>query len=105
MIIDIFCHHISKRAEKILAKAKYYGAGKQFPFPSQNADPEARLELMDKYGVDIQALSQTTPVLLGQTAEDAAELCRISNEDNYEMCKVYPDRFVNIGILSLLDVK
>jgi len=105
MIIDIFCHHISRRAEKILEKAKYYGEGKQFPFPPQNADPEARLELMDKYGVDIQALSQTTPVLLGQTAEDAAELCRISNEDNYAMCKAYPDRFVNIGILSLLDVK
>ncbi len=105
MIIDIFCHHISQRAEKILEKAKYYGKGKQFPYPPQNADPETRLDLMDKYGVDVQALSQTTPVLLGQTADDAAELCRISNEDNHAMCKAYPDRFVNIGILSLLDVK
>lgn len=105
MIIDIFCHHISRRTEKILGKAKYYGEGKEFPYPPQNADPEVRLELMDKYDVDVQALSQTTPVLLGQTAEDAAELCRISNEDNYALCKAYPDRFVNICILSLLDVK
>ena len=105
MIIDIYCHHISKRTEKILAKAKYYGQGKEFPYPPQNTDPEVRLELMDRYDVDLQALSQTTPVLLGQTAADAAELCRISNEDNYAMCKAYPDRFVNIGILSLLDVK
>ena len=105
MIVDIFCHHLSRRIGKLLAKTKYYGEGKQFPFPPQNADPEARLELMDRYGVDIQALSQTTPVLLGHTAEDATELCRISNEDNYALCKAYPDRFVNIVILSLLDAK
>lgn len=105
MIVDIFCHHLSSRIEKILEKTKYYGEGKQFPYPPQNADPEVRLELMDRHGVDIQALSQTAPVLLGQTADDAAELCRISNEDNYALCKAYPDRFVNIAILSLLDVK
>lgn len=104
MIIDIFAHHLSERAGKLFAKAKYYGEGKEFPYPPQNADPEVRLGLMDKYGVDIQAISQTTPSLLGLNAEDAAELCRISNEDNFTLCKTYPDRFVNIGILSLLDV-
>jgi predicted TIM-barrel fold metal-dependent hydrolase len=105
MIIDIFCHHLSGRTGKLLEKTKYYGEGKQFPFPSQNTDPEVRLGLMDKYGIDIQAISQTTPILLGLNATDAAELCRISNEDNYALCKAYPDRFVNIGIMSLLDVK
>ncbi len=105
MIVDIFCHHISPRAGKLLEKTKYYGEGKQFPYPSQNADAESRLALMDKYGVDVQAISQTTPVLLGLNAEDSNELCRISNEDNYALCKAYPDRFVNICILSLRDVK
>ena len=105
MIIDIYAHHISSRTGELLDKAKYYGDGKEFPYPSQNADPETRLALMDKYGIDMQAISQTTPVLLGQSTEDAAELCRISNEDNFALCIAYPDKFVNIGILSLLDVE
>jgi hypothetical protein len=61
VIIDIYAHHISERVAKYVVKGKYYGEGKEFPFPPQNADPQARLALMDKYGVNIQALSQTTP--------------------------------------------
>lgn len=88
-----------------MERAKYYGEGKEFSYPVQNADPEVRLGLMDKYGVHVQALSQTTPVLLGFGAEDAAEICRRSNTDNYALCKAYPNRFVNICIISLLDMK
>ena len=105
MIIDIFCHHISKPVGKLLNKAKYYGEGKEFSYPPQNADAEVRLGLMGKYGIDIQALSQTAPVLLGFGAEDADEICRLSNNDNYALCQAYPDRFVNICIISLLDMK
>ena len=105
MIIDIFCHHISKSAAKLIEKGGYYGGGKRFEYPLQNADPEVRLRHMDKYGIDIQALSQSSPVLLGLGAEDAAEVCRLSNSDNYALCKAYPDRFVNICIISLLDMK
>ncbi len=104
MVIDIFCHHISKSVGKILEKGKYYGEGKEFPYPPQNGDPEVRLALMDKHGIDIQALSQTTPVLLGLSPQDAAEVCRLSNDDNYALCKAHPDRFVNICIISLLDM-
>ena len=105
MIIDVFNHHISKSVGKMMEKAKYYGEGKEFPYPPQNADPEVRLAIMDRYGIDIQALSQTTPVLLGLSNEDAAEVCRLSNDDNYTLCKAYPDRFVNICIISLLDMR
>ncbi len=105
MIIDIFSHHISKSVGKIIEKGKYYGPGKQFPYPAQNADAEVRLALMDKYGIDVQAVSQTTPVLLGFNPEDAAEICRLSNDDNYRLCRAYPDRFVNICIVSLLDIE
>jgi predicted TIM-barrel fold metal-dependent hydrolase len=105
MVIDIYCHHLSRSIGPWMAKEKYYGEGKQLPYPPQNADPEVRLGLMEKYGVQIQALSQTTPVLLGFNAEDAAEVCRLSNDANYTLCRAYPDRFVNICIMSLLDVK
>lgn len=105
MIIDIFSHHISKSVAKIVGRAKYYGKGKEFPYPEENADPEVRLALMDKYGIDMQALSQTTPILLGLSDEDATEVCRLSNQDNYALCKEYPDRFVNICIFHLVDMK
>ena len=75
------------------------------PYPVQNADAEVRLGLMDKYGIDVQAISQTTPVLLGFNPVDAAEICRLSNDDNYALCRAYPDRFVNICMVSLLDMK
>jgi predicted TIM-barrel fold metal-dependent hydrolase len=104
MIIDIFSHHISRTVGQLIGKAKYYGEGREFPYPHLNADPEVRLKLMEKYSIDVQALSQTTPVLLGFDAEDAAEICRLSNNDNYTLCKAYPDRFVNICIVSLLDM-
>jgi predicted TIM-barrel fold metal-dependent hydrolase len=105
MIIDIYSHHIPKSVAEIMTKAKYYGQGKEFPYPMENGDPEVRLKLMDKYGVDIQALSQTTPVLLGFGSEDGAEICRRSNNDNFALCKAYPKRFVNICIVSLMDMK
>ena len=104
MVIDVFCHHISKSVGNILEKGKYYGESKEFPYPPQNGDPEVRLALMDKYGINIQALSQTTPVLLGLSPQDAAKVCRLSNDDNYALCKAHPDRFVNICIISLLDM-
>jgi len=104
VVIDVFCHHISKSVGNILEKGKYYGESKEFPYPPQNGDPEVRLALMDKYGINIQALSQTTPVLLGLSPQDAAKVCRLSNDDNYALCKAHPDRFVNICIISLLDM-
>lgn len=105
IVIDVYCHHISTSVGNILNKLKYYGEGKEFTYPPQNADPEVRLRLMEKYGIDIQALTQTTPVLLGFNAEEALEICRLSNNDNYALCKVYPKKFVNICIISLLDMK
>ena len=113
MIIDIFCHYISASVGETVEKAmrppgeELSGKrwGQRFPYPVKNADPEVRLNLMNKYGIDIQALSQTTGALLGVNAEIAAEICRLSNDDNYALCKAYPDRFVNICMISLLDMK
>lgn len=104
MIIDISAHHISRSVGKLMGKAKYYGEGKEFPYPLQNADPEVRLGLMERYGIAVQVLSQTAPVLLGFGADEAAEICRLSNNDNYALCRAYPKRFANICIVSLLDM-
>ncbi|OGO32218.1 MAG: hypothetical protein A2Z29_00310 [Chloroflexi bacterium RBG_16_56_11] len=105
MIIDIFSHHISRAVGEMVARGRYYGPGKQYPYPARNADVEVRLGLMDKYGIGVQALSQTTPVLLGFRAAEAAAICRVSNDDNYTLCRAYPKRFVNICMISLFDMK
>ena len=112
MIIDVLAHHVPKSVAEMLEKKKYYGESatwakdkKELPYPIKNADPEVRLGLMEKYGIDMQALSQTGSVLLGFNAKESAELCRRSNTDGYTLCKAYPDKFVNICFLSLLDMK
>ncbi len=110
MIIDVFCHHISKPLiEKIHNKRQASDPAdpgpKEFLAPLQSADPEIRLGLMDKYGVDVQALSLTTESLYGFTPEEAVEICRLSNDANDALCKAYPKRFVNICATSLIDVK
>ncbi len=105
MIIDFSAHHISRRVGKIISKAGWYGSGNLMKYPVQNADPEVRLALMEKYGVDMQALSQTAPVVMGFSPEEAAEICRLSNEDNYALCKACPKKFLNICIISLQDMK
>jgi len=105
MIIDILAHYISQPVCQILEKTShYFGSGRDFGYAPYNADLEKRLGVMEKYGVDIQALSQTAPILLGFNAAEAAEICRISNDDNYALCKAYPGKFVNICLISLLDM-
>ena len=100
MIIDIYSHHVGERFTKAYEKI-----GRKWPMPLENTIPEVRLGLMDKYGIDMHALVQTTPVLLDASPEDAAELCRASNDDNFALCRAHPDRFVNICMISLLDMK
>ena len=115
MVIDIFCHHSSKRVEELIGKANFPKEGEnfrkkwtpqsEFPFPVESSAAEFRLNLMDKYGIDIQAVSQTAPALFGIGTKEVTKICRRSNDENYALCKAYPKRFVNICIVSLLDVK
>ncbi len=96
MTVDVFSHHISKSVCNLLEGG--------FHYPSKNSDPEVRMNLMDKYGVDVQAICLSAPTLYGLDDKDAANMCRLANTDNYALCKAYPKRFVNVCILSLLDM-
>jgi predicted TIM-barrel fold metal-dependent hydrolase len=103
MVIDIFAHYATKKTVSLL-KTKPGFRGSSAGFGKNSADPDVRLGLMDKYGIDIQALTQTTPAISGLSPEDATEICRICNDDNYALCKAYPARFVNICMVSLVDM-
>jgi uncharacterized protein len=113
MIVDVFCHYISRSVGEMIGKIRCKPEEKaspakweeRFPYPRQSADPEVRLGLMDKYGIQVQALSLTAETLRGFNAEEAAEVCRLANTDNDAVCRAYPDRFANICIVSLLDMK
>ena len=101
MVIDFSAHFISHGVANILKTGNF---GKDFPFPPENADPETRLRIMKKYGIDMQVLSLTTPILSGYGAKDAARICKISNDDTSDICEKYPDKFAGNAVISLLDV-
>ena len=64
MIVDVFCHYISGPVGDMIGKVRCQPEDKaspekwaeKFRYPRQSADPEVRLGLMDKYGIDVQAL-------------------------------------------------
>ncbi len=113
MAIDVFCHYISRTVAQKIGRVRSAPADRNSPekwddafkFPRQSADLEIRLNCMDKYGIEIQALSLTAETLRGFSVEEAAEICRLANDDNFAVCTAYPNRFVNICIVSLLDMK
>ena len=90
MIIDIYCHYLSKLV----------GERVKVDFPVQTADPEVRLRVMQKYDIDMQAISLPPSILNRLGVEDAAEISRLANDDNYVLCKTYPKRFLNICAVS-----
>jgi predicted TIM-barrel fold metal-dependent hydrolase len=114
MVVDVYCHHSSEHIEEMIRHANESAAVPRegnagpllsFPFPVDASGAEKRLAVMDKYGVDVQVICQTTPALFRIPPEEAARICAASNRENYEMCKAFPRRFVNVCILSLLDVR
>jgi uncharacterized protein len=110
MIVDVYNHYISRSVGGKIGKVRCLPEEKddpakwteRFQYPRDSANAEVRLALMDRHGIEVQALSLTAETLRGFTPEEAAELCRESNNDNYAMCKAYPKRFVNICCVTLL---
>ena len=89
--------------EKLSSKENFQRLQKNFA--SESSDPEERIKVMEQYGIDMQVLTQTTPILVGLRAEEVAEVCRISNDAIGKVCRSYPDKFVPFAVVSLLDVK
>jgi predicted TIM-barrel fold metal-dependent hydrolase len=104
MIIDFSCHIITRQVEETLSLKENFQR-LQKNFATETSDPEERIKVMEKYGIDMQVLTQPTPVLMGLRTEEAAEVCRITNDAIGKVCRSYPDRFVPFAIVSLLDMR
>jgi predicted TIM-barrel fold metal-dependent hydrolase len=104
MIIDFSSHIITSEVETALSAGKNFNRLKK-NFAPDSSDPEKRMRLMDKYGIDMQVLTQTTPVLAGLDRAAATDICRITNDAVGKICRAYPDRFVPFAVVTLLDVE
>ncbi len=68
-------------------------------------DAQARIQELDKMGIDIQAISPS-PVLLFYWEEPAAGayFCRLQNEAIQAVVRAHPDRFVGFGTVPLQSI-
>jgi predicted TIM-barrel fold metal-dependent hydrolase len=67
-------------------------------------DGERRLRFMDRIGVDQQVLVLVRPPMwLGMPRPVIHELTRIANDSIAEMAGKWPDRFIAVGVLPVVD--
>ncbi|MBI4550706.1 MAG: amidohydrolase [Candidatus Latescibacteria bacterium] len=66
-------------------------------------NPEARIEEMDRCGVDIQVFSLTTPGVHIEESKRGIRLAQIVNEAFAETVQQYPGRFLALAALPLQD--
>jgi aminocarboxymuconate-semialdehyde decarboxylase len=67
-------------------------------------DPEARIEDMDKHGIDIQILSLTTPSVELVPANEGVIWARRINDYLASVCQKYPERFYAYATLPYQDI-
>jgi aminocarboxymuconate-semialdehyde decarboxylase len=70
-----------------LRGARFFGITKEM------TDPEARLEAMDRVGIDVEVLSISTPNVYFASAEHQPEIARMVNDAYAELMVKYPRRF------------
>lgn len=120
MVIDVHNHlypkewmdHLEKSTERITMKRLsptsmvFYAEGVPLSHISRagHYDPEARLEDMDKYGIDIQILSLTAPSVELVPANEGVVWARRVNDYLASVCQKYPKRFYAYATLPYQDM-
>ena len=73
------------------------------PLDARYYDLEVRVAAMDAQGVDVQALSLTAPMVYWAPAPLARGLCEAYNDGCIAAHAAYPERFVGLAILPMLE--
>ena len=103
MIIDFSSHIITWEVEEILNNKEAFKRIRK-NFTEDSSNPEHRIALMEKYGIDKQVLTQTTPILQNLSSDEAKRMCKISNDAIGTIAKKHPRHFIPFAVVSLLDV-
>ncbi len=64
---------------------------------------EERIEDMDRFGVDMQVLTLTTPGVERESAERGIRLARVTNDEFGRIVEKHPDRFTALAALPMQD--
>ena len=120
MIVDVHSHFFPDRFLKTLTRdGAAYGVhveerasgrivwrspGRASPIGPVFYDVDARLEAMEQWGIGLQALSLSPPMLYWAPAALGRELAAVFNEELAAIARAHPHRFVAIATLPLQDV-
>ena len=76
-----------------------------FPLPKWTVD--AHLKFMDEAGIDFTVLSMPTPHIYNSAVGEkvACDVARKINNELYELCRIYPDRFGFVAVLPTPSVE
>jgi aminocarboxymuconate-semialdehyde decarboxylase len=105
---DVFNSDEAKRFESsagITDKGFFFKtpAGSNGPLPLRFIDLKLRLADMDAQGVSVHALSLTSPMVYWADAELSHKLAKAWNDGAVAAHQAYPDRFVVLATLPMLD--
>jgi aminocarboxymuconate-semialdehyde decarboxylase len=77
------------------------GGARFFGITPPMTDPEARLEAMDRAGIDVEVLSLSTPNVYFAPAEHQGEIARMVNDAYAELIARYPRRFKGFASIPM----
>ena len=109
MIVDFFCHIYPRDYLKATIAYTPPSSWRFLEAVQSNrtlvsfCDPEPRLSLMDKYGIDRQVLCLGNP-FLEYFGAGTVELARVANDAIADIVSRYPDRFSGVASLPLAEI-
>ena|SRR5579875_370663 len=105
--IDLFCHIYTRKLldEYVKTQIPLVLRFGEFQVPQAEArfvDPDARLNVMDRYGIDIQVLTIAFQNAITTLPDkDLLRISRIANDSLADLVSAHPDRL--IGVATVLD--
>ncbi len=107
MKIDAYTHVLPRQYLDRITKLTSTSSKVQVWTLPELTDMEARLRVMDEFGIDQQVITLASPPIeaVGPEPKLAAELARMANDGIAEIAAKHPTRFIPIGAVALNGVE
>ena len=103
-VIDGFSHFLPKSFAEALISAYPTDELKELSGLDYFTDLENRVRVLDKFKIDKQVLTLARPnIWINMPKEIALKMTRIANDALAKAQKEFPDRFISVGALPMLD--